>query len=117
MTTYNPETYMTKEGAIELEKTDKRFHDATFAYANLLAQKDGRGAIDEVHIKKAFKRVTHEQDSTIKFVLAISSLVLVGFAFFQMSIIYASSQIYLWLLPIYSILWVIVLAYLFRGFL
>jgi hypothetical protein len=108
---------MTEEGARELEKTDKQFHDAILANATLLAQKDGRVTIDEVHIKKASRRITSEQNGAIKWVLAISSLVLIGFAFFQMSIICNSSQLYLWLLPIYSILWVIVVAYILRDFL
>jgi len=109
--------YITEEGAKELEKQNKQIHDAILAYAKLLAYKDGRGAIDEVHIKKASKRVTYEQNSTIKWVLAMSIAGLLGLAFFQIAVIYSSSQLYLWLLPIFSIAWVIIVTYIFRDFL
>jgi len=108
--------YITKEGATELERQDKRFQRAILAHATLLAQKDGVGLIEAVHIKEASKKVTFEQSSALKWVLAMSS-VLLGLAFFQMAIIYASSQLYLWLLPIFSIVWVVVVAYIFRDFL
>lgn len=106
--------YITEEGAKELERQDKRFRKVIFAHATLLAQKDELGIVDMVHIKKASKRVTYEQNSAIKWVLVISMLVLVGLAFLQMAIIYASSQFYLWLLPLFSIVWTIVVAYVFR---
>jgi hypothetical protein len=108
--------YITKEGATELEKQDKQFQRVILAHATLLAQKDGLGLIEAVHVKKASKKVTHEPSNAIKWVLAMSS-VLLGLAFFQMAIIYASSQLYLWLLPIFSIVWVIAVAYIFRDFL
>jgi len=109
--------YITEEGAKELEKQNKQIRDAILAYAKLLALKDGRGAIDEVHIRKASKAVLFEQSSRIKWVLAISMLILVGLAFFQMAIIYNSSQTYLWLLPIFSIVWVGIVTYVFKDFL
>ena len=109
--------YITEEGAKEFEKQNEQIRDAILAYARLLAYKDGRGAIDEVHIRKASKRVTFEQSNATKWVLAVSMLVLFGLATFQMAIIYASSQLYLWLLPIFSIAWVIIVTYIFRDFL
>jgi hypothetical protein len=109
--------YITKKGAEELEKQNKQIREVILAYAKILAYKDGRGAIDEVHIRKASKRVTFEQSDAIKWVLTISMLVLFGFAVFQMAIIYSSSQSYLWLLPIFSIAWVIIVTYIFKDFL
>lgn len=109
--------YITEEGAMELKRQDKQYHMLILAHATLLAQKDGLGIIDAVHIRKASKRVTFEQSTTIKWVLAISSLVLVGLALLQMEIIYTSSQLYLWLLPIFSIAWVIIISYIFKDFL
>ena len=108
---------MTKEGAEELERQDERLKNAIYAHALLLAQKDGLGFVDAVHIRKASKRVTHKQSSLIKWVLTISMLVLVGLAFFQMAIIYSSSHFSLWLLPIFSIVWVIIVAFIFKDFL
>jgi hypothetical protein len=107
--------YITEEGAKELKRQDKRFHDAILAHATLLAQKDETGFVDAVHVKKASRRVSIEQSSTIKWVLAISMLVLVGLAIFQIGM--TSSQLYLWLLPVFSIAWTIIVAYIFRDFL
>jgi hypothetical protein len=109
-------TYITKEGAVELERQREQFHEAILSTAKLLAIKDGRGAIDEVHIRKAAKRVTPYQNNTMKWILAISSAVLLGLALFQISTIYASSQFYLWLLPIFSIAWVTIIAYVLKDF-
>ena len=118
--------YITTEGAEELRRQNELFHDAIFSTANLLAIKEGRVAIDEVHIKKASKRVSVVQSSRIKWVLAMSMLLLVGLAIFQMSLIPAISQLdrptpidplHLWILPIFSIAWVAIVTYVLRDFL
>ena len=108
---------MTEEGAKRFTKKRKDFQNAIFAYATLLAQKDGMDLINEVHIEKASRRVNYVQNTAIKWVLTISMVVLVGLAFFQMAVIYASFQLSLRLLPIFSIVWTIVVAYVLRDFL
>jgi len=114
-----PGRYITDEGFEELKRQDELFHNAILAYATLLAQKDGLGLIEAHHIKKAARKIktTYDGSSIIKWVLMISNLVLAGLAFFQMSIIHSSPLLSLWLLPIYSIVWVIVVTYIFREFL
>ena len=96
--------------------SNKKNQNAIFANALLLSQKDGLGAINEAHIREATRMVTNEQNNVIKWVLTISSLVLVGFSFLQMSFVYSSFS-YLWLLPFIAIIWVVVVAYIFKDFL
>jgi hypothetical protein len=111
--------YITDEGFEELKRQNELFHKAILAYATLLAQRDGLELIEAHHIKKAARRIktTYEESSVIKWVLTMSNLVLAGLALFQMSVIYSSPLLSLWLLPIYSIVWVMVITFIFREFL
>ena len=109
--------YMTEEAAKELEKQDVRFHNAVVAYARILAHKDGALYIDESHVKKAIKRIIISEQSDIKWFLTISMLILFGLAMFQITNILHSSELHLWLLPIFTIIWVPIIAYIFRDFL
>ncbi len=110
---------MTEEGAKELEKQTEQVKNAIYAFAKLLTVKDGRGIVDEVHIRAASRAILFEQiskiKSTVKWVI-YSMTIFLGLASFQMSIIY-SSLTSLWILPIFSIVWVGIVSYVFKHFL
>lgn len=48
--------YITSEGYEELTRQNEQFHNAIFAYATLIAQKDGSGLIEAHHVKEAAKK-------------------------------------------------------------
>jgi hypothetical protein len=109
--------YITEAGAREFMRQNVELHDAIIANAKILAIKDGRAAIDEVHIKKAVKQVIFKRNSAVKWIIDISMLVLVGFAFYQIAIIRSSWQWNLLLLPIFSIGWIMIVTYILRDLL
>ena len=106
------EEYLTTDGLKELEKQDLINHGAVLATAILFAAKEGRKDVDDVYIKKAARSVSRiSQNSGAKLILAVTTIVLLGLAFFQMGLVGTSSsfssQVSLWVLPVFSIVWTI----------
>jgi len=111
--------WTSQTGGAELVIQGNRLLDAIEAEALLLAQKDNCLLIEPSHVKKAVKKVTLKSNCTaIRVVIALSLSVLLPIALYQMATVPTDATIVeslnLFLLPVITIAWAVILVLLFR---
>ena len=107
--------WTSSEGGDELKEQGQRLIDAIEAEALLLSHKDGAPLIEASHVKKAVKKVMLK-DSRIamRVIIALSLSMLLPIAFYQMGTIYPSNAVNLWILPLFSLAWVVIVVILLK---
>jgi hypothetical protein len=113
------EKYITIDGAKELLNQEEMLKSAILAYARVIAFKEERLVVDQVHIKKAAALVKNPQSSHSKWFVSVSIAVLLSFAILQLGVLYVEPSeniLALWILPIVVFLWIAILSYIFRDF-
>jgi len=102
------------------ESAIKNYSDLLVANARILAAKEGRSDIDEIHIQKSASTIVNiKHKGKTKWILGASIPLLLAISLIQIGLLFNSplqNYIHLWILPIGVILNYLYVMYIFSDF-
>jgi len=111
---------ISKDGWIEIDNKIEEFKQGLIIEAASIAHKEGHKSVDRTYIQKAFGRLSFPRSTSITWALRIVLGLLISLGLFQLGSLASLSLLYqplLWVLPIFTIISVLLISFIFKDFL
>jgi len=111
---------ISEDGWIEIDNRLKEFKQGLIIEAARIAHKEGHKSVDRTYVQKAFGRLNFPRSSSITWILRIVLGLLISLGLFQLGNLANLSllnQPLLWVLPVFVIIFVLLISFIFKDFL